>query len=63
MAKDYSTHGELTFHKYCDMLDAVTANDVGKFVGSVTEGKPTMVVTGDAINLVPNVTELARQLK
>jgi predicted Zn-dependent peptidase len=62
IAKNFSLYGELTFHKYCDLIDAVTVQDVAKFVEKVVGGKPTLVVTGDAINMVPNITDVSRQL-
>ncbi len=63
IAKNYLAFGDLTFHQYTAMVDAVTSQQINKVVSKVLEGKPTLLVTGDAINLVPNVTEVQRQLK
>ena len=63
IAKNYLTFGDLTFHQYTEMIDNVTAKNVNDCASRVLEGKPTLLVTGDAINLVPNVTEVQRQLK
>lgn len=54
------THGELAFHKYCEMIDGVSANDIKRVADKVFSGKPTLLVTGDAINLVPNLTDVSR---
>ena len=63
MAKNYLTYGDITMHKYCDMLDSVSSSDVQRVAESVLQGKPTIVVTGDAINLVPTITDVSKQLK
>lgn len=63
IAKNYLSYGDLTFHQYASSIDAVTAHQVNQAAAQILAGKPTMVVTGDAINLVPNMTEVARQLQ
>ena len=62
IAKNFLTFGDLTFHKYCDQIDAVTADDIHRAAGHALQSKPTMVVTGGAINLVPGITDVQRQL-
>ena len=62
IARNFMTFGDLTFHQYCDKVDAVTTSDINSVAGRVFGGKPTLLVTGSAINLVPAVTDVARQL-
>lgn len=63
IAKNFSTYGDLTFHQYCDKIDQVTSSQINKAAEKVLSGKPTMIVTGGAINLVPNITDVTRQLQ
>jgi hypothetical protein len=63
MAKDYQIFGALNFHKYSEMLDEVTSSDINRVVSRALNSKPTMLVTGGAINLVPTITEVQRQLQ
>jgi predicted Zn-dependent peptidase len=62
VARNYMTHGHLTFHQYAEKIDAVTAADVNRYVSKVSAGKPTLLVTGGAINLVPAVSDVQRML-
>lgn len=62
IARNFMTFGDLTFAQYCDRIDAVTSEQINAAAGKVLSGKPTMLVTGGAINLVPSITEVARQL-
>lgn len=62
IARNYTTFGGLNFHKYCDMIDNVTSSQINEAASKALAGKPTMVVTGSAINLVPNITDVHRQL-
>jgi predicted Zn-dependent peptidase len=57
------TFGNLTFNQYCDRIDAVTSDQINAAATKVLGGKPTMLVTGGAINLVPTVTDVQRQLQ
>ena len=63
IAKNYLTYGDLTFHQYCDKIDAVTSSQINAAADRLLGGKPTMVITGGAINLVPNITDVQRQLQ
>jgi predicted Zn-dependent peptidase len=63
IAKNFLTFGDLTFHKYADQIDAVTSADIQRAAGRALSTKPTMIVTGGAINLVPTITEVSRQLQ
>lgn len=62
VARNYMTHGHLTFHQYADKIDSVTAEDVNRFVSRVSAGKPTLLVTGGAINLVPSASDVQKML-
>lgn len=62
IAKNFLTYGDLTFHKYAEQIDAVTADDISRAASRALSTKPTMIVTGGAINLVPNITDVQRQL-
>jgi|LauGreDrversion4_2_1035121.scaffolds.fasta_scaffold176107_2 predicted Zn-dependent peptidase len=63
IARNYMTFGDLTFHQYCDKIDAVTSDQINRAAARVLAGKPTMLVTGGAINLVPTITDVQRQLQ
>ena len=63
IARNYMTFGDLTFHRYCDDIDAVTSDSINEVASRILSGKPTLLVTGGAINLVPSVTDVARQLQ
>lgn len=62
LARNFMTFGNLTFHQYCDAIDAVSSDQINAAAKRTLAGKPTMVVTGGAINMVPNITEVSRQL-
>lgn len=63
IGRNYQTFGDLTFHQYCDRIDAVTSDQINRAMTRVLGGKPTMLVTGGAINLVPTITDVQRQLQ
>lgn len=62
IARNFMTFGDLTFHQYCDKIDQVSSYDINRIASRVLSGKPTLLVSGGAINLVPGVTEVSRQL-
>lgn len=62
IARNFQTFGNLTFHQYCDKIDAVTSDQINSVASQTLSGKPTLLVTGSSINLVPGVTDVARQL-
>jgi mitochondrial-processing peptidase subunit beta len=62
IARNYMTFGDLTFHQYCEKIDQVTSDQINRAATRVLGGKPTMLVTGGAINLVPSITDVQRQL-
>jgi processing peptidase subunit alpha len=63
VARNFMTFGDLTFHQYCEKIDMVTSSQINAIAEKLLSGKPTLLVTGGAINLVPSVTDVARQLK
>ena len=62
IARNFTIYGELNFHKYAEMIDNVTDSQIADVVGRVTQGKPSLLVTGGAINLVPTVTDVQNLL-
>ena len=62
IARNYMTYGDLTFHQYCDKIDAVSSSDINRVASQLVSGKPTLLVQGGAINLVPSITDVSRQL-
>jgi predicted Zn-dependent peptidase len=62
IARNFMTYGDLTFHQYCDKIDNVTSEQINSVASKLLSGKPTMLVSGGAINLVPSVTDVSRQL-
>ena len=56
------TYGDLTFHQYCSKIDAVTSADINRVATKLLAGKPTMLVTGGAINMVSSAADVSRQL-
>lgn len=54
--------GDLTFHQYCDRVDDVTSNDINEVAERILGTKPTILVQGSAINVVPTITDVQKQL-
>lgn len=54
--------GNLTFHQYCDKIDSVTSSDINDAASNMMGGKPTILVQGSAINVVPTINDVQRQL-
>uniref|UniRef100_A0A7S3JFI2 Peptidase M16 C-terminal domain-containing protein n=1 Tax=Euplotes harpa TaxID=151035 RepID=A0A7S3JFI2_9SPIT len=54
--------GELTFHQFCKRIDEVTSADINAAAEKMLASKPTILVQGSAINLVPSITDVQRQL-
>jgi predicted Zn-dependent peptidase len=63
IARNYQLFGDLTFHQYCEQIDNVTSDQINQVAERVLSGQPTLLVSGGAINLVPSVTDVARQLQ
>ena len=62
IARNFMTFGDLTFAQYCEKIDAVTSDQINACASKTLSGKPTMLVTGGAINLVPTITDISKQL-
>jgi predicted Zn-dependent peptidase len=62
IARNYMTFGNFTFHQYCEKIDAITSDQVNRAAHQAFAGKPTMLVQGGAVNLVPTITDVSRQL-
>jgi len=62
VARNFMTFGDLTFEKYCQNIDNVTSAEINAVAARLTAGQPTLLVSGGAINLVPSVTDVHRQL-
>jgi hypothetical protein len=45
------------------MIDSVTAERISKVINKLIQGKPTLVVTGNAVNLVPSVSDIQGLLR
>ena len=45
------------------MIDDVTPERIYNAVNRLLKGKPTMVVTGNAVNLVPSISDIQGLLK
>lgn len=54
IARNFMTFGDLTFHQYCENIDNVTSAQINSLASKLLAGKPTLLVTGGAINLVPD---------
>ena len=63
IARNFQSFGDLTFHKYCEQVDAVTTQQINEAATKCFARNPTLLVTGGAINLVPNITDVSRQLQ
>jgi processing peptidase subunit alpha len=63
IARNFMTFGDLNFHQYCEKIDAVTSAQINRAAVRTLTGKPTMLVTGGAINMVPTITDVQRQLQ
>lgn len=62
IARNFMTFGDLTFHQYCDKIDAVESSDINRVASTLLQGKPTLLVTGGAINMVSSAADVSRQL-
>ena len=59
IARNFMTYGDLTFHQYCSKIDAVTSADINSVATRLLAGKPTMLVTGGAINMVSSAANVS----
>ena len=54
--------GDLTFHQYCKRVDEVTSSDINNIAQKMLSTKPTILVQGSAINVVPTISDVQKQL-
>jgi hypothetical protein len=45
------------------MIDNVTSDQINRAVDRLVQGRPTLVVTGNAVNLVPSVSDIQAKLR
>ena len=45
------------------MIDNVTSDQINRAVDKLVQGRPTLVITGNAVNLVPSVTDIQNKLR
>jgi len=62
IARNFQTFGNLTFQEYTANIDRVTSDQINRAASKALAGKPTMVVSGGAVNLVPGITDVSRML-
>jgi len=62
IARNFQTFGNLTFQEYTAKIDSVTSDQINRAASKCLAGKPTMVVSGGAVNLVPGITDVSRML-
>ena len=59
----HNVFGRIINENYISLVDSVTSNDINKAVELLLRSKPSMVVTGNAVNLVPSVADIQGRLK
>merc|ERR1712086_1091622 len=62
IARNFQTFGALNIHEYIDKINAVTSDQINRAASKCLAGKPTMVVSGGAVNLVPGISDVSRML-
>ena len=62
VARNYMSNGRLTLFDTAAAVQNVTSSSINAAATKLLAGKPTMVVTGGNINLVPTMTDVQRQL-
>jgi hypothetical protein len=45
------------------MIDNVTSEQINKAVEKLLKGRPTLVITGNAVNLVPSIADIQNKLR
>ena len=45
------------------MIDNVTSDQINRAVDRLVQGRPTLVVTGNAVNLVPSTADIQTKLR
>ena len=54
--------GELTFHESLSNFDNVSSSDINEVATRMLATRPTVLVQGSAINVVPTINDVQRQL-
>jgi predicted Zn-dependent peptidase len=50
-------------YDYAQLIDQVTSKDINEAVELLVSRKPTLVVTGNAVNLVPSIADIQQKIK
>lgn len=62
VARNYMSNQKLTLFDTARAIENVTSSSINAAATKLLAGKPTMVVTGGNINMVPTMTDVQRQL-
>lgn len=62
LAKSFNTFQDVNFLKYIQWIDSVTVKQINETVNRLLLTRPTMVVTGSAVNLVPSISDIHKKL-
>ncbi len=55
--------GKVVNEGYVEMIENVTSEDINKAAEHLLKSKPTMVVTGNAVNVVPSIADIQGRLR
>ena len=58
----FNTFQDINFLKYLEWIDSVTPRQINEVITKLLGGKPTMVVTGSAVNLVPSIADIQKKI-
>jgi hypothetical protein len=50
-------------YEYINLIDQVTSNDINEAAEFLVKSRPTLVVSGNAVNLVPSIADIQQKLK
>ena len=50
-------------NQYLTLIDNVTSDQINRAVDNLLKGRPTLVVTGNAVNLVPSISDIQAKLR
>jgi len=50
-------------NQYLTLIDNVTSEQINKAVEKLLKGRPTLIVTGNAVNLVPSIADIQTKLR
>lgn len=64
VARTFNIHKDISIiDNYVSLIDQVNADRVNKAVTRLLKGKPTLVVTGNAVNLVPSIADIQGMIR